>query len=71
MTAKVRMLSGEDPYLAITSAEELRQLDGLYASYHKQWCCRLQMYYHFKRCHAIFSALTLLVLALSIVVGTI
>ena len=29
------------------------------------------MYYHFKRCHAIFPALTLLVLALSIVVGTI
>ena len=71
MTAKVRMLSGEDPYLAIKSAEELRQLDGLYASYHKQWWCRLQMYYHFKRCHAIFRALTLLVLALSIVVGTI
>ena len=29
------------------------------------------MYYHFKRCHAIFSALTLLVLALSIVVVTV
>ena len=27
MTAKVRMLSGEDPYLAITSVGELRQLD--------------------------------------------
>lgn len=71
MIVKVRMLSGEDPYVAITSAEELRQLDGLYAFYHKQWWCRLQMYYHFKRCHAIFSALTLLVLALSIVVGTV
>ena len=44
MIVKVRMLSGEDPYVAITSAEELRQLDGLYAAYHKQWWCRLQMY---------------------------
>ena len=70
MIVKVRMFSGEDPYVAITSWDELRQLDGLYASYHKQWWCRLQMYYHFKRCHAIFTALTLLALALGIVVGT-
>ena len=59
------MLTGEDPYIAITSWDEL------YVSYHKQWWCQLQMYYHFKRCHAIFTALTLLIVALSIVVGTI
>lgn len=71
MIVKVQMLSGEDPYVAITSAEELGQLAGFNTFYHKQWWCRLQMYYHFKRCHAIFSALTLLVLALSIFVGTV
>ena len=27
MIVKVRMLSGEDPYVAVTSVEELRQLD--------------------------------------------
>ena len=71
MPVKVRMLSGENPYIAITSKDELRQLDGLYASYHKQWWCRRQMYYHFKRYHTIFSAITLMIVALSIVVGSI
>ena len=34
-------------------------------SFLSQWWCQLHMYYHFKRCHAIFTALASLVLALS------
>ena len=47
----------------------LLKLDGLYASYHKQWWCRRQLFYHFKTWNTVFNALALIVMALSIVVG--
>lgn len=54
-----------------TSVESLNKLDGLFAFYHKQWWCRRQMFYHFKRYNAGFNGLALLVMALSVVVGTV
>ena len=53
------------------TAELLFKLDGLYASYHKQWWCRRQMFHHFKRCNDICNGLALLVMAISIVVGAV
>ena len=49
----------------------LLKLDGLYASYHKQWWCRRQLFYHFKTWNTVFNALALTVMALSIVVGAV
>ena len=66
-TMLVRLLSG-----AINvPLDEYQQLNSLHATYHKQWWCRLQMFYYFKRYHTILNVLTLLVLAASLVVGTV
>ena len=47
------------------------KLQNLHAFYHKQWWCRLQMIDYFKWCHATFNVVTLLILALSMVVGSV
>jgi len=52
-------------------ADNTDQLQNLHACYHKQWWCRLQMFNYFKRCHAIFNVVTLFILALSVVVGSV
>ena len=52
-------------------SEKMEQLEGLHACYHKQWWCRLQMFLYFKRCHTLCNVVTLVILALSIVVGSV
>ena len=52
-------------------SEKMEQLEGLHAYYHKQWWCRLQMFLYFKRCHNLCNVITLVILALSIVVGSV
>ena len=47
------------------------KLQNLHAFYHEQWWCRLQMFNYFKRCHATFNVVTLFILALSMVVGSV
>ena len=49
----------------------MEQLEGLHACYHKQWWCRLKMFLYFKRCHTLCNVVTLVILALSIVVGSV
>lgn len=51
--------------------ETLLKLDGLYASYHKQWWCRRQLFYNFKLRNGLCNGLALLVMALSIIVGAV
>jgi len=51
--------------------ETLQRLDGLFALYHKQWWCRLQMFYRFKKLNALFNGVALLIMALSMVVGSV
>lgn len=51
--------------------EKMEQLEGLHACYHKQWWCRLQMFNYFKRCHTLCNVVTLVILALSVVVGSV
>ena len=53
---------GIDPVL-------LQQLEMLFAFYHKQWWCQRQMFYHYKKCNAIFNGLALLIMACGMVVG--
>ena len=53
------------------SSEILLKLDRLYASYYKQWWCRRQLYYDFKRRNAVSNGFALLLMALSIVVGAV
>lgn len=46
------------------------KLLNLHAFYHQQWWCRLQMYNYFKRCHTLCNVVTLVILALSMIVGS-
>ena len=48
----------------------MEQLEGLHACYHKPWWCRLQMYLYFKRCHTFCNVVTLLILVISMIVGS-
>ena len=48
----------------------MEQLEGLHACYHKHWWCRLQMYLYFKRCHTFCNVVTLLILVISMIVGS-
>ena len=52
-------------------SEKMEQLEGLHACYHKQWWCRLQMFNYFKRCHTLCNVVTLAILALSMIVGSV
>ena len=52
-------------------ADRMDQLRGLYACYHKQWLCRLQMFNYFKRCHTACNVVTLVILALNVIVGSV
>ena len=49
----------------------MEQLEGLHACYHKQWWCRLQMFLYFKRCHTLCNVVTLVILAISVIVGSV
>ena len=49
----------------------MEQLEGLHACYHKHWWCRLQMYLYFKRCRTQCNVVTLLILAASMIVGSV
>ena len=51
--------------------ETLQRLHGLFAFYHKQWWCRLQMFYRFKKLNALFNGVALLIMAVSMVVGSV
>ena len=51
--------------------EKMEQLEELHACYHKQWWCRLQMFLYFKRCHTLCNVVTLVILTLSVVVGSV
>ena len=53
-----------------TNWETLQRLDGLFVFYHKQWWCKLQMFYQFKKLNALFNEVTLLIMAVSMVVGS-
>ena len=71
MSVKVSLSVSDACVLGNMTAELLFKLDGLYASYHKQWWCRRQMFYHFKIRNALCNGLALLVMAISIVVGAV
>ena len=47
----------------------LQQLEMLFAFCHKQWWCQRQMFYHYKKCNAVFNGLALLIMACGMVVG--
>ena len=51
--------------------ELLQHLDSLFAFYHRQWWCHRQMFYHFKRCHALLNGLALLVMAAGLIAGSV
>ena len=55
----------------VTELESLHRLDGLYSFYHKQWWCRREMFYNFKKCNAFFNGLALLIIAVSVVVASV
>jgi len=70
MTTKVSLLD-ESHHTTLNDFETLKRLDDLYAFYHKQWWCRRQMFYRFKRFNALFNGMALLIMALSLVVGSV
>ena len=49
----------------------MERLERLHGCYNKHWWCRLQMYLYFKRCHTLCNVVTLLILAASIIVGSV
>jgi len=55
----------------VNVADRMDQLQGLYACYYKQWWCRLQMFNYFKRCHTLCNVVTLTILALSVIIGSV
>ena len=61
----------DEPLTSGVDLDVLRHLDGLYASYHKYWWCRRQMFGYYKLCNAILNGLALLTAAASIVVGSV
>ena len=64
------MLNTINVEVADRMSEKMEQLEGLHACYHKRWC-RLQMFLYFKRCHTLCNVVTLVILALSIVAGSV
>ena len=72
MSTFVTLLNGTySKYVELINRSSLQRLDGLYAYYHRQWWCQREMFYHFKRCHGFLNGMALLVMALSVVVGTV
>ena len=49
----------------------MEQLEGLHAYYHKHLWFRSQMYLYFKRCYILYNVVTLLILAASMIVGSV
>ena len=70
MTTKVSLLD-ESLHNTLNDFETLKRLDDLYAFYHKQWWCRRQMFYRFKRLNAFFNGMALVTMVLSFVVGSV
>ena len=52
-------------------SEKMEQLEGLHACYLKQWWCCLQMFLYFKHCYTLCNVVTLVILAISIVMGSV
>ena len=71
MQSSISLLNGSFSKAAATrlKPEVLQQRDSLFAFYHRQWWCHRQMFYHFKRCHALLNGLALLVMASGMIVG--
>jgi len=61
----------DEPFTTVVELDSLKRLDGLYAFYHKYWWCRRQMFNHYKLCNAFLNGLALLVVAASIIVGSV
>ena len=68
MTILVSLMN-EHHSTTILDAESLNRLDGLYLFYHKQWWCKRQMFYRFKKCNAFFNGMALVLMAASVVIG--
>ena len=71
MSMPVSLLNGSQTNARLVNSDLLHRLDGLFASYHRQWWCHRQMFYHFKRCHGFLNGLALLIMAAGIVVGAV
>ena len=69
MSTSISLL--DEAHLGVSDWETLQRLDGLFAFYHKQWWCRLQMFYRFKKLNALFNGVALLIMAMSMVVGSV
>ena len=61
----------DEPFTTVVEWDSLKRLDGLYAFYHKCWWCRRQMFGYYKLCNAILNGLALLVVAASIILGSV
>ena len=70
MTSPVSLMN-EHHSTTILDAESLNRLDGLYLFYHKQWWCKRQMFYRFKKCNAFFNGMALVIMAASVVIGSV
>ena len=70
MTTKISLLD-KSHHTTCNDFDTLKRLDDFYASYHKQWWCGRQMFYRFKRFNAFFNGMALLIMALSLVVGSV
>ena len=62
MSTLISLLDETHP--GVSDWETLQRLDGLFAFYHKQWWCRLQMFYRFKKLNALFNGVALLIMAM-------
>ena len=70
MSTPVTLLNGAR-HRSSLDADVLFRLDDLYATYHKQWWCRRQMFYQYKCYHALLNGLALLLVAVSVIVGAV
>ena len=70
MSTPVTLLNGAR-HRASLDADLLFRLDDLYAYYHKQWCCRRQMFDQYKWCHGLLNGIALLLMAASVIVGAV
>ena len=65
----VSILNGCECQVTQRDRQLLRQLDSLYAFYHKQWWCYRELYRYYKRWRTVLNAMTLLIVALGMIVG--
>ena len=70
MTTPISLMH-EHHSTTILDETSLNRLDGLYLFYHKQWWCKRQMFYRFKKCNAFFNGMALVIMATSVVIGSV